>query len=80
MTRSCSVIVQNFIHVTNDTGSWLFCAQIDVWTVQKYEKSYTVQFIAYDLGVAFVVVSAWHSELQRPEQSVVHLKHTVMPR
>lgn len=38
-----------------------------------YTNSYAVQFIADDLGVAFVVVSAGHGELQRPEQTVEHL-------
>lgn len=37
------------------------------------KESYTVQFIADDLGVAFVVVPAGHSELQRPEETVEHL-------
>lgn len=36
-------------------------------------KPYAVQFVADDLGVALVVVAAWHSVLQRPEQTVVHL-------
>lgn len=44
-------------------------------------SSYVVQFIADDLAVASVVVSAGHSVLQRPEQSVENLnmdKHTQM--
>lgn len=44
----------------------------DKKTKQK-KSSYAVQLIANDFAVAFVVVSAGHGELQRPEQSVVHL-------
>lgn len=43
------------------------------WWVRAVKQSYAVELIADDLGVAFVVVSAWNSELQRPEQCVEHL-------
>lgn len=36
--------------------------------------SYVVKFIADDLGIAPVVVSAGNSELQRPEQTVIDLQ------
>lgn len=41
----------------------------------KNKKTYIVQLVTDELGVTCVVVSAWYSELQRPEQTVVHLEH-----
>lgn len=39
------------------------------------KQSYAVQLVADDLGVAFVVISARHSELQGPELCVEHLNN-----
>lgn len=55
------VQVAGYYRLRTDTALW------------KQKWSYAVQFIADDFGVAFVVVSARHSELQRPEQTVVNL-------
>lgn len=46
---------------------------------RRVKQSYAVELIADDLGVAFVVVSAWNSELQRPEQCVEHLNKKQTP-
>lgn len=64
-----SVTGEDIIDQTHGFKRW---API-TWQVRAVKQSYAVQLIADDLGVAFVVVSAWNSELQRPEQCVEHL-------
>lgn len=70
MTRSYKTKIIS----TRATQQGAQVAAVSVLTnVSKYEESHIVQLVADDLGIAPVVVPAGHSELKRPEQSVVHL-------